>query len=106
MAEGPCEFCRRDIGDGHERGCPYWLGWSEAETGGETGRWLMAPVTVPIRLEVPHEKVRALADQIAKVGMRWHALGLEMDKLASLMATFTVESASQPPDTPQSGRQP
>ncbi len=28
--EGRCDFCKRDIGAGHEKGCPYYPDWAEA----------------------------------------------------------------------------
>lgn len=42
-------------------------------------------VTVPVTVDFPHAKVRAIADQAGKVAQRVHALAVELDHLATLM---------------------
>ena len=43
------------------------------------------PIGVTITFEPTKDELRAIADQMGKVATRWHALALEMDRLATLI---------------------
>lgn len=52
-------------------------------------------ISVPLTVDgMSKSQVRAVADQMGKVAMRWHALAVEMDRLASLL-TPIEESTTQ-----------